>query len=105
VQLALADEVAEPAPIDPRLFGGRGRPYSAPLLPIAPAATDDRMDHLLLRSSSKILLLPVSGKLLMRSRVCVSSQSLFASGDLELTPEEIVAFASLSDKELSTREG
>lgn len=50
-QLAQADEATPPGVVDPRLLGPSGRQFSAPLLPMRAAATDeDRLPHLLLRT-------------------------------------------------------
>lgn len=49
-QLAQADEAAKPGDIDPRILGTGGRHFSAPLLPMLPAATgDDTRAHMLVR--------------------------------------------------------
>lgn len=48
-ELAQADERAAPGPVDPALFGGRGRQLSGPLLPMQPAdAAAHRMVRLIL---------------------------------------------------------
>jgi hypothetical protein len=49
-ELAAADARAEPEVLDDKLLGPMGRPVSAPLLPLEPAAADDRNAHLLVRS-------------------------------------------------------
>jgi len=49
-ELAAADARAEPEVLDDKLLGPMGRPVSAPLLPLEPAAADDRSAHLLVRS-------------------------------------------------------
>ncbi|MFE3451882.1 hypothetical protein ACFXJ8_23470 [Nonomuraea sp. NPDC059194] len=47
-ELAAADAAASPGPIDPTI-AGRGRPWSVPLLPTAPAGSDDDEAHGLVR--------------------------------------------------------
>jgi hypothetical protein len=50
-QLAQADEATPPGVVDPRILGPSGRQFSAPLLPMRAAATDEnRRPHLLLRA-------------------------------------------------------
>lgn len=52
-QLAQADEATPPGVVDPRILGPSGRQFSAPLLPMRAAATDEnRRPHLLLRAAS-----------------------------------------------------
>lgn len=46
--LALADAAAKPTPPDPAVVGA-GRPVSTPLLPLAPAGTEDRHAHQIVR--------------------------------------------------------
>jgi hypothetical protein len=48
--LALADANAEPQSLDPALLAAGGQPVSTPLLPLAPAASDDRGAHELVRT-------------------------------------------------------
>ncbi len=47
-ELAAADAVADPEPLDPRIVSD-GTHYSAPLLPRAPVGSDDHNAHLLVR--------------------------------------------------------
>lgn len=47
-ELALADAAAPPAPLEPAILGP-GRPVSTPLLPLAPAAVEDRAAHSIVR--------------------------------------------------------
>jgi hypothetical protein len=49
-QLAQADEAATPGEVDPALLAAGGYSVSAPLLPLAPAGTDDQAALILLRS-------------------------------------------------------
>jgi hypothetical protein len=50
-QLAQADEATPPGVIDPRILGPSGRQFSAPLLPMRAAATEDgRRPHLVVRT-------------------------------------------------------
>ncbi|WP_205697554.1 hypothetical protein [Conexibacter sp. SYSU D00693] len=48
-ELALADADAEPEALDPALIG-HGTPVSVPLLPLEPAATSDRRQHVMVRA-------------------------------------------------------
>lgn len=50
-QLAQADEATPPGVVDPRIFGPKGRQFSAPLLPMRAAGTEEsRRPHLLVRA-------------------------------------------------------
>jgi hypothetical protein len=50
-ELAQADEATPPGVLDPRILGPSGRQFSAPLLPMRAAATEDgRRPHLLVRA-------------------------------------------------------
>ncbi|MGH2975724.1 MAG: hypothetical protein ACRDLL_12775 [Solirubrobacterales bacterium] len=49
-ELALADQTAEPTPLNPALIGTTGRRASTPLLPLVSTGTDDRAPFLVLRS-------------------------------------------------------
>lgn len=49
-QLAQADEEATPGEVDPAILAAGGYSISAPLLPLAPAGTDDEVALLLVRS-------------------------------------------------------
>jgi len=49
-KLANADHEASPEPVHPKLLTPNSRQLSSPLLPLLPAASEDRMAHLLVRS-------------------------------------------------------
>jgi hypothetical protein len=49
-ELALADETAPSNPLNPSIFGGRGRPLSAPRLRTAPIAHTEEREYLFLRA-------------------------------------------------------
>jgi hypothetical protein len=60
-QLAQADEAARPSEVDPALLAAGGYRVSAPLLPLAPAGTDDEAALILLRSVFEDLAITPTG--------------------------------------------